>query len=308
LVFTLTLLTLKLHAEITKSPISLFGQQIVDDLSRNHNGFIINEITGSDVFQNEYLPIDLQVRPRSLVLEHLSSSDRKQVKLMISQVLSPKGYMKLLTNLSIDEDLSEHSDKSTKHIIKFYGKPSTGSWGFKLEGYHLSLTFLLEKHKFKFINFFIGQDLKLLRKTEYLSSALYNQEAQIGSDLMNSLSARQLGKTYLSMNAPGDIMTNPKQSIRITEKWGLSSKSLRKKQMPGFEYWVMQYLDLFDIELVEQLIDEVDDNEFEDFNLVWSGQLDINNKDFYYLIYNDQIIIEHNVRDNHIHSITRITF
>lgn len=308
LVFTMTLLSLNIYAEITEKPISLLSQQIVDDLSRHHNGFILNEIIDSDVFQNDYLPIDLQIRPHSLVFENLSSSDRKQIKLMISQVLSPKGYMKLLTNLSIDEDLTEQTDKCTKHIIKFYGKPSTGSWGFKFEGYHLSLTFLLENHEFKFINFFTGQDLELLNKTEYLSSALYNQEAQIGADLMNSLSARQLGKSYLSMNAPGDIMTNPKQSFRIAEKWGLPSKSLRKKQMPEFKYWIMQYLDLFDIGLVEPLIDQVDENDFEDFNLVWSGQLDIKNKDFYYLIYSDHIIIEHNVRDNHIHSITRITF
>lgn len=308
IVFSITLLSLTNYAVANEKTISLLGQQIVDDLGHRYDGFILNEIIGSDVYKNDYLPIDLQIRPQSLIFESLSAVDRKQIKFMISQVLSSKGYLKLLTNLSIADELNDKSSKSTEHVIKFYGKPNTGTWGFKLEGYHLSLTFLLENHNFKFINIFIGQDLELLKETEYLSPALYNQEAQIGSDLMNGLSARQLGKTYLSMNAPSDIMTNPNTSIRVSEKWGLPSKSLRKKQMPVFEYWVMQYLDLFDIGIIEPLIDELDENDFEDLYLLWSGQFDVTNKDFYYLIYNDQVIIEHNLRDNHIHTITRITF
>ncbi|WP_180236506.1 DUF3500 domain-containing protein [Marinicella litoralis] len=304
----MTVFSFNIHAEVTEKSISLLSQQIVDHLSRDHDEFVLSEVIGSDIDKNEYLPIDLQIRPHSLIFENLSATERKQIKLLISQVLSPKGYLKLLTNLSIDNDLSKQSDRSTKHAIKFYGKPSTGSWGFKFEGYHLSLTFLLENHEFKFINFFIGQDIKMLNKTEFLPSALYNQEAQMGSDLMNGLSARQLGKTYLSMNAPNDIITNPKQSYRIQEKWGLPSKSLSKKQMPSFEYWVMQYLDLFNIQLIKRFIDEVKEHKFEELYFVWSGHLDISNKNFYYLIYNDRIIIEHSVRDNHIHSITRITF
>ncbi len=307
-IFTLTGLSLTTHAETTEKPISLLSQQIVDDLGRHHDKFVLNKIPAADIYSNDYLPIDLQKRPQSLVFENLSTSTQKLIKSMLSQVLSTKGYMKLLTNLSIARDLSDQTDKSTQHVIKFYGQPSTGSWGFKLEGYHLSLTFLLESHELKFINYFIGQDLALIKNTTYLPAALYSQEAQLGSDLMNDLSARQLGKTYLSMNAPNDVMTNPKTSYRIQEQWGLPAKSLRKKQMPGFEYWVRQYLDLFNMRLIQPLIDAIDDNEFEDFYLVWSGQLDISDHDFYYLIYNDQITIEHIARDNHIHSITRLSF
>ena len=70
----------------------------------------------------------------------------------------------------------------------------------------------------------------------------------------------------------------------------------------------MQYVDLFNIQLSGQLLQQLDKSKFEDFYIVWSGQLDITDNNFYYLIYNDHIIIEHIVRDNHIHSITRITF
>ena len=78
--------------------------------------------------------------------------------------------------------------------------------------------------------------------------------------------------------------------------------------MPMFEYWVMQYLDQINLQLTESLLEEVDESDFEDFYLVWSGQMDITKKSFYYLIYNEQVIIEHSLKDNHIHSIVRISF
>lgn len=307
-VFTWLIASQALNAKTTGASVSLLAQQIVKDLAVQNEIFVLNQIEQSDLFENAFLPVDQQIRPQSLIFESLSISSRKQIKHMVSNVLSTKGYMKLLTNLSIDNELTAKTANSTQHIIKFYGDPVTGKWGFKLEGYHLSLSFLISDDAFVFINYFIGQDLNLLDKTEYLADPIYNSEAHLGSALMNDLSARQMGKTYLSLNTPNDIITNPKQSVRITEQWGLPSKSLKKKQMPLFCQWVLESINVINFELLTQIHDNLDDNDFEDFHLAWSGHIDTTNNNFYYLIYNHQMTIEHSVNYNHIHSMVRITF
>ncbi|MEZ5471740.1 MAG: DUF3500 domain-containing protein [Marinicella sp.] len=288
--------------------ISALGLKIKKQVEATNEINFPVEIIKSDLYENAYLPINLQIRKDSVGFEQSDIKIRRQIHELISQVLSNKGYSDFVLNLELGKHLEELIGKDTDHVFKFYGAPDSGYWGFKFEGYHLSISFLIKDFELQFINYFLGQDFDQLSKTAIKSESIYNEGVQIGKKLMSKLSSKKLGQSYLSINTPQDIMTNPNQSFLVMDDLGLSSEALNRKQLPLFISWLSEYFNQFSDSLISPLLEINEDEDHENFHIIWSGNFKAEDGELYYLIYNENTIIEHSFKNNHLHSIIRLKF
>lgn len=260
----------------------------------------------TDLYDNSYLPINLDIRKNAIILEELDIEQTRILHNIFSELLSSKGYFKLMLNLLIDKQYqSSGFSKNTNHIIKFYGDPNT-DWGLKIEGYHLSLSFFINKGELKFVNFFIGQDTDLFKTTEYNISQLYNY-ADFGYDLMNSLTPKQMQKAYLGMSIPTDIMNKPNHYKSHLKQRSLNTNKLKKQQIILFTKWLNEYLDLINPNFTKNLTDKLEKSKHEEVNFSWSGGLN-KEKNIYFFIFNEFIFIDFIARSNHLHNIVRLNF
>lgn len=85
--------------------------------------------------------------------EELSPEQRKLVLELLRTGCSPKGYDQAVTIMSLEgilHDLEGSKGAITRnpnwYFVNFFGEPSnTGSWGWRIEGHHLSVSFTIEK-------------------------------------------------------------------------------------------------------------------------------------------------------------------
>lgn len=306
---SLVLVSINVHSNVhvTKN-LTQNAKLLFESLLDSNDDLKIEEINfkDSDLNENSYLPIDLNIRKNSIALESLSIQQSTLVHKILSELLSSKGYSKLLINLLIDKQYQLTGiKKNTNHILKVYGNPNQ-DWGFKIEGYHISISFLIQDDKLKFVNFFIGQDTDLIKEMEYSTFQVYNY-ANIGSELMNSLTPKQMQKAYLGISIPTDIMEIPDHYRPHLKQRSLNSERLKKKQIIILSKWMDEYLDLINPKLVEKLTEKLEESKYEDLNISWSGSFD-EDQNKYYFLFNEFLFIDFNLRLKHLHSMFRLKF
>ena len=288
--------------------LTLKAQSLTKSLLQSDRGFQLVDLNykDTDLFENSYLPINLETRDNSIELESISIEQSKILHDILSQILSTKGYSKLLLNLLIDEKYSSLKiNKNTNHILKFYGNPYN-DWGIKIEGYHLSLSFFIKNKELSFINLFLGQNTDFLNNKGLNYSNIYGY-VKHGSNLMDALSPKQMQKAYLGISQPADIMNKPNHyNIHLKER-SLNSDKLRKKQIVFLKNWMNDYLDLINPKIINIQKELLEERKYEGINFSWSGSFDEDESKYYY-IFSDNIFIEYNLRFPHLHNIVRIQF
>ena len=141
-------------------------------------------------------------------LYQLSKEQRLLVKKMVELLLSEGGYLEY-KNLrlihGIRKDLNAPDNPMHRYSISIFGKPSINStWGWRLEGHHLSLNCtLVDGQAFSVTPSFLGASPVRVSNGKYAGMELFKQEQSLSLELVNSFSDSQKRKAELgSGNGP----------------------------------------------------------------------------------------------------------
>src|ERR1700686_4349932 len=176
---------------------------------------------------------------KGLPLLEMTAPQKALAHALLSAGLSQQGYIKAVTIMSLDDVLRimENDDGSRRNPEKYYftvfGEPSdTGTWGFRVEGHHLSQNFTVVNGKVADTPSFFGANPAEVREGPRKGLRTLAAEEDLGRDLMESLTPEEKKVAIVTADAYKDILTEASRKAALAgQPSGLSAAKMTKKQV-----------------------------------------------------------------------------
>ncbi len=276
------------------------------------------------------LPVGLVPRP-GIQYGSLSDESRLAFHRVLSSLLSSQGYLKLTSIMQLDDILNvlykEALDQGRinqetfsrilalkwghgNYYISVWGRPQEKeAWGLSFGGHHIALSFTVRGDQVSLSPLFIGTDPSEVKSSKYAGWRILSKEEDYGFMLVNMLSEAQKSKAILKQQVPGDIITNPNSSQRISDYYGISAGEFNEAQGSMLEILIQEYIHNFEHAFAHGLYSRILKTGLNKIHFAWVGSLE-NNKPHYYIVHGPDFLIEYdNVGfqndGNHIHAILR---
>ncbi|MBS1978794.1 MAG: DUF3500 domain-containing protein [Bacteroidetes bacterium] len=276
------------------------------------------------------LPVGLRARA-GMSIGNMNNDQRRLVHRILSASLSSQGYLKATGIMYLDELINgfydslyvqKTIDEKTYAFVRnlkwspknyyfaFFGSPSDATWGYKLEGHHLSVNFTFTGDKISVTPLFVGTDPAEYLVADYAGWRVLNQEEDLGLRLINSMTEPQKKKAIKSVEVPRDIITSAESGKRLVENWGIKSSELDKAQQTVLQSMIREYVFNMEFEKATLEYDKIQKAGMDNIYFGWIGALE-EKQGHYYVINGPTFLIEFDNYGgprnsaNHIHSIWR---
>jgi hypothetical protein len=258
---------------------------------------------------------------QGLPLKAMTPDQTKLAHALLATGVSQRGYTKATTIMSLEQVLKELEQGGQivrdpdNYFFLVFGEPSeSGTWGFRVEGHHLTLNFTMENGKvLADTPAFMGANPAEVRDGPRKGLRVLSTEEDLGRTLVQSLDAQQKAVGVLPGNAPGDIVTGERLDISnipnfdINKPTGIAASKLTAKQQENLIAIVEEYAYRMPNELADVTMTEVKQPGLDKIFFTWVGGM--NKGDLhYYRIHGPSFLIEFNNtqgRGNHVHSVWR---
>ena len=241
-------------------------------------------------------------------LYRLSTEQRLLVKKMVELLLSEDGFMEY-ENLrlihGIRKDLSTPDNPMHRYSISIFGTPSIKStWGWRLEGHHLSLNCtLVDGQTFSITPSFWGASPVRVSNGKYAGMELFKEEQELSLKLVNSLSASQKQQAEVgSGNGPEAVSQISREEYENLP--GIRFLELTEDQQKMLGQIVLLFAEKYRPEIVEPIDNrkKILDSSTLRFSYVLSSRGYV----AYFCIITSEYLIEFdNQGGNHIHAVWR---
>lgn len=277
------------------------------------------------------LPVGLRARA-GISIGSMSDMQRKLVHRMLSASLSSQGYLKSTSIMQLDNLLNVYVDtmyqrkelpdtlyrrlKELKwgheyYYLAIFGNPKTDtSWGYKLEGHHLSLNFTFHNRQLSVTPLFVGTDPAEFPILDYAGWRVLSKEEDLGLKLIMTLSPIQQKKATMSTEVPGDIITAAESGKRLIDYWGIKGAELTKPQQEILKYIVREFVFNLEYEKAVNEYNKILKAGIQNIYFGWIGAYE-EKRPHYYVLNGPTFIIEFDNNGgprraaNHIHAIWR---
>jgi hypothetical protein len=185
-----------------------------------------------------------------IMFKEMNLSQRFLAQALLSSGLSQAGFIKAMKVMTLEDvvrlmenDTTGHRDAERYHFAIF-GKPApTGVWGWRVEGHHLSLNFVISNGRLvsSTPTFFGGNPheapegpLKGMRALE--------REEDLGMALVNSFDSKQRKQAIFSEIAPYDLITLATVRAKLDgDPQGLPASKMNDRQFEALLDLIAEY-------------------------------------------------------------------
>lgn len=216
---------------------------------------------------------------KGLSLNEMTPEQSHLAYALLSTGMSHSGYGKTLTIMSLEQVLHELENNSPtrdpgKYYFSIFGTPSTdGTWGWRMEGHHVSLNFTIIKgSKVSATPSFFGANPGII-KGDHRRAGLrtLGREEDLGRSLVQSLNPQQKEQAIIGTEAPGDILTAAEQKVGPLEDKGVRYADLHEAQQEQLKSLLREYLDRCRPELAENDWNKIRDAGLHSIRFAWAG-------------------------------------
>src|SRR5579864_2128969 len=151
---------------------------------------------------------------KGLPLKDMTSAQKHLAHALLSAGLSQRGYIKAVSIMSLDEVLRimEQGKGPVRdpenYAFSVFGEPSeTGTWGYRVEGHHISQNFTIANGKVQGAPSFFGANPAEVREGPRKGLRVLAHEDDFARTFVQSLTADQKKSAIVSKDAPADILT-----------------------------------------------------------------------------------------------------
>jgi hypothetical protein len=251
---------------------------------------------------------------KGLALREMTPTQKHLASALLSAGLSQQGYMKAETIMSL-EDVLRILEKGQgperdpeKYYFSVFGEPSpTGTWGYRVEGHHLSQNYtVVNGHVAGAPSFFGANPAEVLEGPRKGLRTLAGEE-DLGREVIQGLDPEQRRVAIVSPEAYKDILTAADRKAALNGQ----PSGLRASQMSPKQFALL--MDLLG-EYARNMPDQIEQSREEEIRqagkniyFAWAGGTE-KGQPHYYRVQSSSFLIEYDDTQNnanHIHSVWR---
>ena len=268
-----------------------------------------------------YVPTEQHPRA-GLSIERMTGRQRAAAHDLLKAGLSEKGYMTADAIMQLESVLHLIENppgapprpralerNPLKYFVWVFGTPGTrGTWGWKLEGHHVSLNFTIVNGTMVSTSpHFFGADPAEVRDGPQKGLRLLGYEEDPARELVMMLDPSQRAKAVIAATAPNEILTRNHSVIKPLSPAGIAAAELQPRQRDMLMRVVNAYTSAMAPDLAADRMASLTKAGLERITFAWAGELE-RGKRHYYRVQGPTFLIEFdNTQDNgnHVHSVWR---
>lgn len=254
-------------------------------------------------------------RPRKgISLKELTPTQRHLAYGLIASGLSHSGYLKVTSIMSLEEILKE-LEKGRGPIrdpelfyISVFGKPEAGEvWGWRIEGHHLSLNFVIGGSEITVTPSFFGANPAKVSSGPREGLRVLAREEDLARELVRMLAPDQQRTAIYTNRAPSDIVTGANRKAQFLSPAGLPASSMTPAQTDVLKRLVSEYVRRYRPEIADAALKKIESAGLDKLWFAWAGSVEPG-QPHYYRVQGPSFLLEYDNtqnRANHVHTVWR---
>lgn len=266
---------------------------------------------------------------KGLPIRELEGEALKKAHALLQASLSPAGYSQALEIMSLEEvlyllepgDRAERRERRDpkKYYFSVFGTPEmTGTWGWRIEGHHISLNFVVQNGRVvSSTPEFFGANPGSINAGPGRSIRVLAPEEDLARQLLKSCSPEQLKVVWVDKAAPDDLRgggpafgaaaEHMSAQAQNTAPVGLVAKDMTADQKQLLAQLMSEYLKNMPADVEQTRRGEVNAAGLDKIYFAWWGDQERDQR-HYYRVQGPTFVIEYNNTQNqanHVHSMWR---
>ena len=257
-----------------------------------------------------YVPIDR----KGLTLGEMSPSQRHLASALLASGLSRAGYIKAVTIMSLEEVLKVMENDSgvrrnpEKYHVTIFGTPSdTGTWGYRVEGHHISQSYTIANGQVVNGPSFFGSNPAEVKQGPRGGLRTLAQEDDLGFEVIHALDESLQKAAIVDPKAYNEILTtNSRRAALKGQPSGLSASRMNATQFDALRALAELYAHNLPDDIALRRQEQIN-KAGRDAWFAWAGGTEPG-KPHYYRVQTSSFMIELDMTQdnaNHIHSVWR---
>jgi hypothetical protein len=251
---------------------------------------------------------------KGLSLREMTPDQKHLASALLAAGLSQTGYIKAVTIMSLEDVLKLMENDSgerrnpEKYYFSVFGTPSDdATWGFRVEGHHLSQNYTVVDGKVVDGPSFFGANPAEVRQGARKGLRTLAREDDLGLELMHALDEPQRKVAIVDATAYEEILTAASRKAALQgQPSGLSAATMNGRQFDALMALMEEYAHNVPDDLAERRMAQVN-RANRNIYFAWSGGINRSDRR-YYRVQTPSFLIEFDdTQDNanHIHSVWR---
>lgn len=252
---------------------------------------------------------------RGLSWKDMTPAQRHLATALLASGLSQRGFVKAKTIMSLEQILLELEQgrgptrDPELYFWSVFGMPSpTGTWGWRVEGHHVSLNFtIVDGQHVSATPSMFGANPAEVRQGPRQGLRVMGAEEDLGRELFRSLDERQRSVALVAGQAPPEILSGFARKASPLQPDGLAASRLTSAQKKILRRLIEEYVRRVRAEVAEADLARIDKAGFEKVHFAWAGP-DAPGQGHYYRVQGPTFLLEYdNTQNNanHIHAVWR---
>jgi hypothetical protein len=254
------------------------------------------------------------IERKGLPLREMTAAQKHLATALLSAGLSQQGYLKAETIMSLEDVLKaiEHGTgperDPEKYFVSIFGEPSaTGTWGYRVEGHHLSQNYTVVSGRVVGAPSFFGSNPAEVRDGPRKGLRTLGAEEDLGRAVIKSLDPEQRKTAIVDAQAYKDILTfDSRQAALKGQPSGLQASKMNAKQFDLLMALLEEYAQNMPEQLAQAREEQIK-KAGKDIYFAWAGGIEKGDP-HYYRVQTASFLIEYDDTQNnanHIHSVWR---
>ena len=251
---------------------------------------------------------------KGLGMKAMKPHQRGLALALVQTGLSHHGFSTAMQVMALEQVLYEMEDGNkkrdpAKYHLFFFGKPSAdATWGWRIEGHHLSVSFtIVDGKEVSVVPAFFGASPGVVKKEGTLSGLrVLAKEEDLGRQLIKNLTVDQKKVAIIPGDAPSDVINGPGREATSFKQAGLYTTDMTDAQKKMLWNLIDIYVSKVRGDLAEIERTKIKE-QFDHVNFAWAGKIQPG-EPHYYRIEGPGFTLEYDNTQNdanHVHVVWR---